>query len=154
MTEGWNLLSEIALRGSDEDDLRRKLTEIRDQMIRLLGGSKTKKIWRETSPIKRGRVKGERTYDDPAFLVKLYDELRADTNFQHLSATKLREEIGNFADEKWKFKYASTALGVAKALQRALHQRSEQENHAKTASEAIRRNMLAAMLLRDIKSPE
>ncbi len=154
MAEEMSRLMRLALSGSTEDELRQELTHTRDRMVRLLGQRKARQIWRDLSPVKPGRIAGERTYRDAAPLVDLYDELRSSEAYKHLSPTKTREEIGKFVHETRRFLYGSTAAGIAKTLGRALQSREQQKRREEMANAAIRRNMLVALLGSDKKPPE
>lgn len=155
MTDDLGVLGRLAGLSEDDFGYGRRLTELRDEMTATLGHRRTRELWKELSPIKRGRIQGERTYAPPALLVAVFDDARAHPDCQEWSNQKILDELGRGAHARWPLRFGATPAGISKSIGRALDGRAKREAEAKARAALLNRNLLADLLLTpDTKSGE
>lgn len=131
-----------------------QLKQLRDEMTKALGARRTREIWKQLSPIKKGRIAGERTYADISPLVSVFDAARAHADCADWSDTRIRDALGAEAHARWPLEYGATAAGISKRVGRALLSRAEEAEKAKKRAATLHRNLLADLLMSDMKSQD
>lgn len=153
MNDDLGALGRLAALPADPDfGFGRRLMELRNEMVESLGSRRTRELWKELSPVKKGRIAGERTYADIGPLVSVFDLARADPDCREWSVTKIRDALGKNVHARWPLKYGATPAGISKRIGRALLSRAKELEKAKKRDALLRRNLLADLLM-DTKSP-
>ena len=120
-----------------EESLRAQARDLRQRLRRVLGERRARAVWDEINDVKRGRIPGERTYDNPEPLLHVYDVLRGSPANASATREELARAIAEQAHARSRGKFGATVVGITATIKRRLQEREKLRAEQKAYAEQL-----------------